>query len=133
MASAIRSPTVEFIVLELRLNPDADYAIVRAKANLANVPVYPGAYWRAKRLLGLAPAVPRRRRTTRAASALAPPQGQAGRAEPAGSSSRRRRSGAAEAGDAMDDLLQHVHALRDDRDRLREALERIRDAIRDAR
>ena len=53
-------------------------------------------------------------------------------AEPARAESTRRRREGAPAGGAMDDLVRHVQELRDERDRLRSALERMREAIGDA-
>lgn len=62
MDTALEKPTttlMEFVLGELRTNPELTFAELKARANLHRIKVYPVSYGRAKALLGLVPTRPR--------------------------------------------------------------------------
>ena len=105
------SALTAFCIEQLRLNPDVTLPDLRARALLEGILIHPAVFHRARATLGLAPA--RLRRPRPKAPAAAPDLV----------------ADVAKGGVDFDSLVRAVTALRDERDKLRSALERMRGAI----
>jgi hypothetical protein len=111
------SPAMDFVLAELRKNPDVAYAAVRDLAAAKGMQVYPIVYGRAKALLGLVPVAPRKRKKRAAAVASEPVPAK-----------RRPRTPPAREGSPIDSLQRMIDAMRDleaERDAYKEACQKI--------
>ena len=140
------SPAFAFILDYLRRNKKASFAEVRDAAAQDGFTIYPISYGKAQALLGLVASAKRgqgqaarataakkaaRRGPGRprkgAAKAATPRRGGRRKADAPPSANGRRNAGGTD--DILGGIANEIRALRQDRDRLRQALEELRDMV----
>lgn len=124
----------ELLVSELKKNPEADYAALKAKAEKKGLTIYPVMYGRAKASLGLVKTAPRgqgkaaRRKATAARQADHPAAvAKRGPGRPRKDAQRPATNGSMV--DAVSTLVASVRATERDNAALRSTLGRLRDLI----
>ena len=147
--STNQSPALAFTLDRVRMNPDITFLEVRDAAKLADLVIYPIVFAKARSMLGLGPAVQRRRRiqlepvaeqppTPDHAVAVGPPVAVPAEPSPisapavempAKAARKPRLSSAPSASLALDELVAYVQSVVEERDRLRAALEEIRRVV----
>ena len=137
MADKQPNPSFAFVTDYLTKNPTASFAEVRDAAARRNFKIYPIVYGRAQAMLGLVESKPRgqgkmalasRAARSKRASAEAP------RSEPTRAAERRpvdaARSNPIASGNAsIDSIIAHIRGVERERDELRAALAKIREAV----
>ena len=126
-------PGYDFLVSALEKKPDAVYGDLKAKAEQKGMVVFPIMYGRAKAALGLVPSGrgPAKKKTTertttrKTAAATSAPK-RRGRPPKARSAARNG------ADPRLNDLIGLIQSASTDRERMRSALEKIRDVIQSA-
>lgn len=132
-----QSPTMEFVISELRKDPDISFADVRDRAAARGLTIYPIVYGRAKGLLGLVPTARRgegkraRASAARRAAEVEPPPRERANVIPR-PPERPQPPRAAASDDRFGDMISEFRRLAEDRERYRDALEQIQQVLNDA-
>jgi len=113
---------MEFILAQLRNNPDVSYADVKRAADKKKLPVYPIMYGRAQVLLGLVAAAPRGSKKKKAAASATSSRARAGTRRPA-------RAARDSTLDTLEEVIGNMRGVARDRDRYRRALEQISEIL----
>ena len=120
------SPAMDFVVAALQKDPNAEYATVKDAASKKGFTIFPIMYGRAKALLGLVKVAPRGSKKKKAAAASA---AASRRASAPRRVSARKDSSPIESLQAMIEDMQEAAT---ERDRYRNALEKIATILDDA-
>ena len=136
MAAKKPSPQFDFIVEQLKKNPNAAYAEIAAAAQKKGMKVFPIMFGRAKAMLGLVPSAPRGAgKATRKKAAAKAAAAKVAKAKPAAAAAptgarrgRPRKVAAAPAADlgGLEGIIAQVKASAAERETYRAAIEKIR-------
>lgn len=127
---------MEFVIQQLELDSQLEYAALKAAATKKNLVVYPIMYGRAKALLGLVPTAPRgtgKRGKAKAKAKAA--KAKVAKVAKAPSTPRAKSKLRLSSGNPLDSLEAMLAEMKDvavQRDRYRDALERIAEVLDDA-
>ncbi len=133
MADKKGSPAMDFVISQLKKDPNTAYRDIKEAANKKGLAVYPIMYGRAKALLGLVEVSPRgsgkRAREREAREAREARERSAAPLEaPRRGPGRNRDSGS---GDPLEAMIANVREVQEDRSRYREALQKIAQILDD--
>lgn len=142
-AAMTTSPTLAFALERIQMNPEITFPEVRDAGKLAGLLIYPVVYGKARGMLGLAPLVTSRRRVPTPEPAHAEPAVQAAEPEPSAVEPeqepsvvqprpRTRKPRSAPTTPAISDLVGHLRAMEEARERMYAALLQIRRVVEDA-